>query len=228
MSRIAQKVDRMNQNKNYTLFLWVPLICLALQFALEFTMPKYHLSKIHSENGPHEILQFFILIIALVVAFLGAQKSYSQQNTPLMLWFLLAAVCCTYVAGEEVSWGQHFMNWSTPEYWDSLNDQGETNFHNTSSWLDQKPRLLLEISVIVGGILIPLILKFKPSFLPEKFSIIYPSANLVFTALIFLGLKIIDKADTIGFTPFERVSEVQELYMFYFVLLYLTELRKRV
>lgn len=218
----------MNQNKNHLLFFWVPLTILVLQFILEFTIQSYHLAQIHSENGPHELLQFFILVIALMVALLGTKKAHSQKNTPITLWFLLAAICCTYVAGEEVSWGQHFVNWTTPEYWASLNDQGETNFHNTSSWLDQKPRLILEIGVIVGGLLIPLITRFKPSLLPSKFAIIYPTSNLAFTALIFLGLKITDKADKFGLSPFERVSVVQELYLFYFVLLYLLDLRKRI
>src|SRR3546814_4167282 len=54
------------------------------------------------------------------------------------------------MAGEEASWGQHYAGWLTPDNWQALNDQGETNLHNTSSWLDQKPRTLLEIGVIVG------------------------------------------------------------------------------
>jgi hypothetical protein len=33
--------------------------------------------------------------------------------------------------GEETSWGQHYFGWETGGWFESFNDQGETNFHNT-------------------------------------------------------------------------------------------------
>src|SRR3546814_9825984 len=71
----------------------------------------------------------------------------------------------------EASWGQHYAGWLTPENWQALNDQGETNLHNTSSWLDQKPRTLLEIGVIVGGILIPMLALRRPALREGRFAI---------------------------------------------------------
>ena len=68
------------------------------------------------------------------------------------------------------SWGQHFLGWESSEFWQDINDQSETNLHNTSSWLDQKPRLILEIGVMVGGIVIPLLIKFKKGLLPARFN----------------------------------------------------------
>src|SRR3546814_15941194 len=78
------------------------------------------------------------------------------------------------MAGEEASWGQHYAGWLTPENWQALNDQGETNLHNTSSWLDQKPRTLLEIGVIVGGILIPLLALRRPALREGRFALFLP------------------------------------------------------
>ncbi len=47
-------------------------------------------------------------------------------------------------------------------------------------------------------------------------------------AFLVLIPHMIEKlGDAIGLPMFVRVSEVQELYMFYFVLLYLWELRQR-
>ncbi|PCI55557.1 MAG: hypothetical protein COB36_08025 [Alphaproteobacteria bacterium] len=47
------------------------------------------------------------------------------------------------------------------------------------------------------------------------------------TAGLFLALKLADKAGALGINLLERGGEVQELYLFYFILLYCLELRKR-
>ncbi len=44
---------------------------------------------------------------------------------------LIGALGSLYIAGEEMSWGQHFFHWNTPEYWAEVNRQQETNLHNT-------------------------------------------------------------------------------------------------
>lgn len=209
-------------------WLWIPIIVVILQICIEFAFPSDVLAVMHSENGPHELTQFLVIFTAFLISVVTLMHPRVRGNIGVFLWFLIAAICSFYVAAEEVSWGQHFMHWATPEHWAQVNDQQETNLHNTSSWLDQKPRLLLEIGVIVGGIIIPLLLKFRPSLLPQRFSIIYPSAYLGVTAGTFLFLKIMDKLEAFDVLVFERGSEVQELYLFYFVLLYLIMLRKKV
>lgn len=206
------------------LWLWLPIAVLIAQIVLEFSVPGDVLSVLHSENGPHELAQFVIISCAFVVAVLTLARAY-QYNFYVGIWMSVAALCCFYVSAEEVSWGQHFFNWSTPEYWENINDQAETNLHNTSSWLDQKPRIALELGVVIGGLVIPMLMQFRPGVLPVRFAMIYPPPALMVTAGVFVFLKIIDKADVFGVNIFKRVSEVQELYLFYFVLLYLWMLR---
>ena len=71
-------------------------------------------------------------------------------------WMMILVLGSTYFAGEEVSWGQHIFGWEASEYWQSLNDQGETNLHNTGPLFDQVPRALLSAAALVGGVLVPL------------------------------------------------------------------------
>lgn len=159
----------------------------------------------------------------MVVAFILATiLTIRVKGLWLKLWFGIAALCSFYVAGEEVSWGQWIFYWDTPEHWAAINDQQETNLHNTSAWFDQKPQIVLQIGVLVGGIIIPLLKKFKPSALPERFIAIYGDYRLLPTALIALGLKLTDTiCDAFDLSFFYRISEVLELYLFYFVALYL-------
>jgi hypothetical protein len=210
-------------------WLWLPLAFMAVQIGLELTLPSYTLSRMHSEGGSHEIIQFLLMVAAALVAARALLMRQTWARAWLLSWVALAFFACVYVAGEEISWGQHLVNWETPEFWSGINDQNETNLHNTTSWLDQKPRMILMVGILIGGLVVPLLQKFKPAWVPARFAILYPPAVLGVSALIVLVVNIIRKID--GLLPdvvfFTRGSEVEELYMFYFVLLYLLILRRR-
>jgi hypothetical protein len=202
-------------------WLWLPLLVVPVQFALEFSFDAAMLARLHSEWGPHETLQTVTLLVALVFAARAALRLRGQGRLWLAAWMGFAALCIVYVGGEEISWGQHLFGWATPENWAAVNDQQETNLHNTSSWLDQKPRLLLELGVIVGGLVIPLLGRFVPRALPVRFAALYPPPYVAVTAGVFLACKLAHAvSEAAGFVLFERVSEVLELYLYWFVLLY--------
>lgn len=208
-------------------WLWLPVSLLVIQLGLDTVLPSSAKAGIYAENGPYEIVQFFILLVAIGVA-ATTLAAMDRSRVWLTGWIVLAAVCCVYVAGEEVSWGQHFLNWNTPEYWSRVNDQNETNLHNTSSWLDQKPRLLLELAVYSGGLILPLLLRYRPSLVPLKFDVIYPSFRLVVTAALCLVIRFADMAGDFTHDPiFGRAAEIEETYLFYFVTLYLVDMKAR-
>lgn len=206
---------------------WLPLLLLAAQLLIEnMTTGALH-DRMLTENGPVETLQFLLLLPAFLVALWLLLDLKFKPPVFLSLWALLAALGCFYVGGEEVSWGQHFLNWDTPAYWAALNDQEETNLHNTSAWFDQKPRLLLEIGVIVGGLLLPLYRRFSKQGLPRWLVQIAPPDRFFVIALIVLVVKLADKFG--GATEiyiFGRASEVIEFYLYYFILLYLVDLQQ--
>lgn len=209
-------------------WLWVPLAIIVCQLALEAVIPSDIMAQMMSENGPDELVQFAVIAAAFLVACWSLLGFPLRKHPWLAGYLILAALCCFYVSGEEISWGQWFAHWKTPETWGAINDQDETNLHNTSSWLDQKPRLLLEIAVMTGGLMIPLLRQLKPSLLPVRFNLLYPAANLGVTAGFVLALKLCKWVEhALGTHIFERVSEVIELYLYYFVLLYLVQLRQR-
>lgn len=212
------------------LWLGVPLLIITAQILIEIFVPHQYLGELHSENGPHETLQFILAALALVFAFRCLFAAIPEKQPLLTAWIICFCLGCAYIAGEEISWGQHVFEWGTSEFWSSINDQNETNLHNTSSWLDQKPRLILLIGVVMGGLVIPSLQKLKPALVPTQFSLIYPPSCLSVTAAFALGVKVIDKIDDNfeHMSILSRASEVEELYLFYFVLLYLIALRRRI
>ncbi len=219
-------------NKSLSTFFWlgVPLLIVVAQLFIELFAPEAILGELHSESGPHEFIEFIFIGAAFFVALSIFPKLRWSSHKWLCVWIGIAALCCFYVAGEEISWGQHLLKWSTPEYWKHINDQHETNLHNTSSWLDQKPRLILLIGVVTGGLIIPALKKWRPQWVPARFEVIYPPAILGVTAACAVSANLVDKIfETLSDAPLlSRGSEVEELYLFYFVLLYLVILRRRV
>lgn len=217
-----------NLSRSKFVLLWLPLLLLAAQLIAEkmVTGPLHEL--LLTENGPVETLQFILLVWAFAVAGLLLADLRFRPPVYLSIWIFLAALGCFYVGGEEVSWGQHFLNWDTPSYWAALNDQEETNLHNTSAWFDQKPRLLLEIGVIIGGLLLPLYQRFSKKALPGWLAAITPPGRFWLIAFLVLVIKIADKfGGATGIYMFDRASEVIEFYLFYFILLYLLDMRTR-
>jgi len=83
--------------------------------------------------------------------------------------------------------------------------------------------------VIIGGIIMPLLARFKPSALPEKFNIIYPSSALFIISILAELVHMSDALyDVTKVTLFGRSSELQETFYFYFMLIYLVMLRRKI
>lgn len=148
----------------------------------------------------------------------------------LAAWALCFAAGCFYIAFEEISWGQWIFKWGTPEFWMQVNDQQETNFHNISSWFDQKPKALVLIGILLGGIIFPLLERYTHIRLPERFRIIYPPITLIFVALCIAVIKLTDVIDDQfeDFYFWTRYSEIEEIYVYYYLCLYIAQLRGKI
>ena len=115
----------------------------------------------------------------------------------------------------------------------NINDQKETNLHNVSSWFDQKPRLLLELWVLIGGVFVPLgELRRGSRLTPAEFRYWFwptmdclPVAGLAILVRLPERLKELFDVESM---PLEiRYSEPQEYYFAMFLMLYLASLAAR-
>lgn len=191
-----------------------------------------------SENGLIELIQFGVAGLACLLALATFRRLHrdSDHGQRLRAWLLVLALGSFYIAAEEISWGQWFFAWETPEPLKRVNVQGETNLHNISSWLNEKPRTLFEIAVIIGGIVIPLIRWIRPSTLSGPGARLFlPSLFLLPTAVLAEWSRLSERAATLfqdgaalSFFHLVRPSEVQELFFYVFLVLYVLELRARV
>ncbi len=184
----------------------------------------FHACVTACEDGPAENLQALILLCAFL---LGVRLLMAPRGTYprwARVFFLIGTLGALYACLEEISYGQRIFGWVTPDHWAVINDQDETNLHNTSAWLDQKPRLILEVGVVIGGIIMPLLRRFKPDALPEDFAVVYPDDLLFPTAFFAFGIHMVQLVTEWTHRQdlyiIQRGSEMQETYLFWFILLY--------
>lgn len=142
-------------------------------------------------------------------------------------WLLAWSLACIYFAGEEMSWGQQYFSWGTPDFLTKLNDQGETNLHNMSSWLDQKPRALVELFIFVIGFLVPLwhvLGNQKPiirrGFLSSWEGWVFAPPALLLAGLLFVVPRVADWLPQRAFINLGD-SELREFVTAWFLMWYL-------
>ena len=82
------------------------------------------------ENIPVEPLTAALYAGSGLTLFLAAAAA---RRGWLRWFYLLVGLGALFVAGEEVSWGQHIFGFATPEFLLLANDHQETNLHNTAA-----------------------------------------------------------------------------------------------
>ncbi|QPM91141.1 hypothetical protein [Pseudooceanicola algae] len=92
--------------------------------------PDVFSSRIAQEDGLIEYLTaIFLFAAALVLALRGVQLLRLRHHIRAGLTWLYALLY-TFVAGEEISWGQRIFGWQSSDFFVANNQQAETNLHN--------------------------------------------------------------------------------------------------
>ena len=212
-------------------WLGIPAVLAASLVAIHQISRSFYEAWILPEGyGFLELGHFFIPLAAFIIAVRLVMRPFVRKRWLLFAFLVLAALANFYIAGEEMSWGQHFFNWSTPEYWAEINRQQETNIHNVSAWFNHRPRLVLEVGVLVGGLLVPLAALFAPAVRRNRWSLFLPANALVPTALgivLFKSFALIEKGLQIHM-PISRPAEATETFLYMFLLYYLIVMVRRI
>ena len=107
----------------------IPILFFVAALIVDKPFPDFLPGFTTSEMGLVENLQALCLLLAFITAcyLLKHAKAYPKW---IKGWISLGIAGSLYVFLEEISYGQHYFNWNTPEYWQNHNDQKETNLHN--------------------------------------------------------------------------------------------------
>ena len=212
---------------------WLGIPVLVSMFVLGsvWIAPEWYLRYVLPEGyGVLEVSHFFIPLFGLFIAGSLLFKPFVRARPFVLSVALIGALGCLFIAGEEMSWGQHFFHWTTPEYWAKLNQQQETNLHNAYPVFEQTPRVLLEVGIVVGALLVPLAAVFYPWLRACRVSLFLPPAALVPIALGAMIFKLVDWLQQGAHIPtiLHRPSETIETYLYFFILAYLIVCARRI
>ena len=213
------------------LWLWLPLASLVVMLATRAASMRLFTIWFRCEIGLIEVLTPVWALAGAVAGVLILRHRSTLPRRWLTPWVALLTLGCIYFAGEETSWGQHYVKGRTPQAFESANDQGETNLHNlhrVGSYLDQAPRNLLMVAAIVGGILAPLIRRLRG----RSDGWLWPTVICTPTAILALSVRLPDRvAFALAGEPRKvlplPIGEVEEFYLAGFLALYLLALRAR-
>jgi hypothetical protein len=211
-------------------WLGIPLLVAAFTVGTYQLAPHFYLRYVLPEGyGLLEISHFFIPLFGLFIAASLLLLPFVRARPVAFTVALISALSCLYIAGEEMSWGQHFFHWNTPEYWAMVNRQEETNLHNTYAIFEKTPRSMLETGIFIGGLIVPLAALFYPWLRACRASLFLPADALVPTALGAFLFKLIDRLQQGGYinTILQRPSETIETYLYFFILAYLIVYARR-
>lgn len=113
------------------------LLCALLFVLLNFLLYTETFKHIGEEDGVVENVGAICFMITAILFFLlfwrlkkSPAKIPAEKGLGAWIWYLLLAVLFFFVTGEEISWGQRIFGWSTPEWMEESNVQGETTIHN--------------------------------------------------------------------------------------------------
>jgi len=112
-----------------------------------------------SEMGLLQNMTVLLLVPAMVLSVLIFLR---RRELPRLvgLVMLLGGLAAVYFAGEEISWGQTYFGFRTPEALAEVNEQREFNLHNLRGMdiFSNVPRQAMMVACIAGGVL-PLVLR---------------------------------------------------------------------
>jgi hypothetical protein len=174
--------------------------------------------------------------------FAGCIWCLFRKRGKIRLWLVIWAFFCLVFLGEETSWFQRIIGYTTPEFLESMNAQDEVNIHNLGffqggKWTDGLSSGRFDVKMLLGSqnlfrigfacyfLLIPLLLYWgKPRFftaiLIEKLKYPVPKSSFMiplWTTLFlsfFLSLHSTEPVKA-------SLAETRELFYALFILFYL-------
>ena len=181
-----------------------------------------------SEKGAIEHLTVVLAAVGFVLALLAFRRRRACPKPWFGSYMAIFAAGFTYIAGEELSWGQHLMGWQSPEFFEKSNLQNETNLHNLHRSLDRVPKSIIGAGVVISGVLYPLFARWRrlaPASPAGSWYWLWPTSVVQTTAGLFLAIWLLDR----GLLRFGlrsedgwylNLTEHRELMLVYFLVLY--------
>ncbi len=204
----------MNRSRDLPLWLWVgvPLASIALRLVAPAVLDVEGWKQ--QMTGEFGLVQNLTVLFLLPAVVMGVLVFLRRRELPRGVgWImLLVAVGALYFAGEEASWGQHWLGYGTPEALKKINTQDEFNVHNVHNIFNNIPRQMMLMACVVGGIILPLALRRKlarPEALKSPWYWLIPNYRLILISAMAILLRLPKRLeDVLGAPPSESYADM--------------------
>ena len=112
-----------DQSNGTHIYIIIIVIYAAFSYALYLILDSETISWIGVEDG---LIEYLTALFFLGSSYYFMRAYLSHKN----YFFLLLSIIMFFGFGEEISWGQRILNFSTPEYLADINVQKEFTIHN--------------------------------------------------------------------------------------------------
>ena len=131
----------------------LPIVIVASAIGLrENPSTEAFMWRLSLENNPIELITFASLLLAGGLGIrLSTRMAEGSDRRLHSGFYFVFGVGLIFTAMEEISWGQWFVQYETPERVRAINKQEEMNFHNLP-WL-HAPFEILRVLFGVGGLI---------------------------------------------------------------------------
>jgi hypothetical protein len=213
-------------------WLYFPIALIVIQvMALELLEYETYYRLFDTELGLIESLTAFFAFIAIITGCLMWSIRSNFPSIKYNAYIILLIFGSVYSLGEETSWGQHYVEWSTPDWLADINVQKETNLHNVHDIFGVLPKMFLEWSIYICGIFLTLKFRKINSIFDRETDWKYwilPSIIIFPSAVLALLFRITDRIETWFHLDFKIApGETHECLLLYIILLYMLSLHKR-
>ena len=179
--------------RNLLAYTWPFFVILAL-VGTYLTAPQFYVSYIFQiqerEFQVVEILTFLAAGMAGSLLLMATWNFFNAKNYWASSLVGMIAMAALFFAGEEISWGQSYLQWATPTWWQE-HFSGETNLHNSSFPVHQ----LAALFMFSFFFLLPFCWRFRSTFhlpLPQALGPAIPEGPVIFAiamAIVFREFK---------------------------------------
>jgi hypothetical protein len=171
--------------------LWsvVSIVLFASALGLYLQAPDTYIN-LAQEDSIIENLSFLFYLVAGSILLLTGIRSKDRESRGILI--ILLGAFFVFVAGEEISWGQRFLNVATPTVFQEHNTQSELNVHNLAIFDKNEgtfnQHTLLNVFVLLNGVVFPILFLVSKSFKSLVLKIRFPIIPLACVPVFAIGL----------------------------------------
>lgn len=200
--------------------LWVWFVPLSLMAGLSLTFiiaPAFYLKYVlYWKSREFQVVEIITFGSAFLASVLLAWSGWRAWNRNASLWrqggagiIALIALASFFFAGEEVSWGQTWFGWETPETMQVVS--GETNLHNIRGPISVQGLGSLFLVVMFFGL--PLVWRLEwPRKLPSNWSPAIAEVPVIFSMACAFAWKEVKNIYQLVHPDYEDIQTYHDFF----------------